>query len=362
MKHTILYVDDEEISLKYFERLLQGEYNIITANNSMDAKNILDQENEKISLLLTDQRMPVEKGNILLEYSRTRYPAITRILTTAYQDIGDAIESVNNGEILRYITKPWNLEELKLEIQNGIRFYELRKERDLLIREKLGTSEQGYLLNITRDLLLISSNINIVNNTTHALNQFFQDTSFVEYAQELKTNCHWNEAINSTIQLRAIAVELQQLLEKQISANAGNTFANEINTLLDEAKCHIEFTLEAAKEIHEIPDILHEPVKSLIRYIDQKTTHAMISITQTDGVNKISASADIDKSNSAIEKILLNKLFLYLSTFHYAGNISCLENDKLQFNISIPNEPDNKSLPQLNDHWLELLLEKYQNW
>ena len=141
-RYTILYVDDEEKSLKYFERMLRNEYDILTATNVVDAKKILDENYRKISLLLSDQRMPGQKGNILLEYARTHYPSITRMLTTAYQNIDDAIESVNSGEILRYITKPWELETLQLEIRNGLKFFELRTERDALIKEKIITLHQ----------------------------------------------------------------------------------------------------------------------------------------------------------------------------------------------------------------------------
>ncbi|MCZ6805252.1 MAG: response regulator [Proteobacteria bacterium] len=111
-RFSILYVDDEEKSLKYFSRIFSKTFNIITSNCAASARKILDKRNNEIAVLLTDQRMPKETGVDLLKYTRNEYPLITRLLTTAYTDINDAIEAVNSGEIYRYITKPWNLNDL----------------------------------------------------------------------------------------------------------------------------------------------------------------------------------------------------------------------------------------------------------
>ena len=71
--YYILYVDDEEKTLKYFSRFFSRDYNILTAQNTSDAKSILDQHADEIGLLISDQRMPVEKGVELLKYSRENY-------------------------------------------------------------------------------------------------------------------------------------------------------------------------------------------------------------------------------------------------------------------------------------------------
>ncbi len=133
----ILFVDDEEQTVKYFSRAFSKEFTIYTASSAKEGMAILEEYADRIAILVTDQRMPEARGVELLKYARREYPNITRILTTAYTDLEDAIEAVNSGEILRYITKPWDLNALLLELRQSMQFFLLRRERDELMREKL---------------------------------------------------------------------------------------------------------------------------------------------------------------------------------------------------------------------------------
>src|SRR6266480_2670573 len=104
-KFAILYVDDEEKSLKYFSRAFQDQFRIFTASNAPDGLKILEENREDIGLLMTDQRMPGEKGVWLLEKARQLRPRIIRMLATAYSDMEAAIAAGNSGAIYRYVTK-----------------------------------------------------------------------------------------------------------------------------------------------------------------------------------------------------------------------------------------------------------------
>src|SRR2546426_11157877 len=94
-KHAILYVDDEEKSLKAFTRAFSEQFRILTAANAQDGLKLLEAHAAEIGLLMTDQRMPGEKGVWLLERARTLNPGIVRILATAYSDLEAAINAVN---------------------------------------------------------------------------------------------------------------------------------------------------------------------------------------------------------------------------------------------------------------------------
>lgn len=136
-RFTILYVDDEEMALKYFSQAFSKSFDVITSNSAESARKILDEQSDRISILLTDQRMPNETGVKLLEYTRSEYPDIIRLLTTAYTDIHDAIDAVNNGEIYRFITKPWNINKLNEQLNNAVYLYlSKRHERDLLTEKR----------------------------------------------------------------------------------------------------------------------------------------------------------------------------------------------------------------------------------
>jgi len=136
-KHAILYVDDEEKSLKYFVRAFEDQFRIYTATNAKDGLKLLEEHKDDIGLLMTDQRMPGEKGVWLLERARQLRPRIIRILATAYADMEAAIAAVNTGAIYKYVTKPWDPPQLENTLRRGLEFFMVQRERDQLLREKM---------------------------------------------------------------------------------------------------------------------------------------------------------------------------------------------------------------------------------
>jgi two-component system, probable response regulator PhcQ len=141
----ILYVDDEPMALKYFERLVSPLAPVITALSVEEGKAVLRERAGEIAVLVTDQRMPGAHGNELLRFTREYHPRIVRMLTTAYSELGEAIEAINSGEIYRYITKPWELGSLHADLRNALELAELRNERDHLLGQKLMVQQQGLL-------------------------------------------------------------------------------------------------------------------------------------------------------------------------------------------------------------------------
>src|SRR5258705_9250988 len=136
-KFAVLYVDDEEKSLKYFSRAFEDQFRILTAGNAQEGLKVLEQHKEEIGVLMTDQRMPGEKGTWLLEKSRQLRPRIVRILATAYSDMEAAIAAVNTGAIYKYVTKPWDPPQLENTLKRGLEFFMVQRERDQLLREKM---------------------------------------------------------------------------------------------------------------------------------------------------------------------------------------------------------------------------------
>jgi two-component system probable response regulator PhcQ len=103
-KYAVLYVDDEEKSLKYFARAFEDHFRVLTATNAQDGLKLIEQHGEDIGVLMTDQRMPGEKGVWLLEKARQMHPRTIRILATAYSDMEAAISAVNTGATLARFT------------------------------------------------------------------------------------------------------------------------------------------------------------------------------------------------------------------------------------------------------------------
>ena len=151
----ILYVDDEAMSLKYFERLISPLAPVITALSVDEGKAILEEQHTQIAVLVSDQRMPGANGNELLRYARDNYPSIVRMMTTAYSEIGEAIGAINDGEIYRYISKPWDLENLRADLKNALELANLRSERDTLLSEKMLIQQQELLASRISHLALV---------------------------------------------------------------------------------------------------------------------------------------------------------------------------------------------------------------
>jgi two-component system, probable response regulator PhcQ len=136
-KFAILYVDDEEKSLKSFARAFAEQFRILTAPSAQEGLKLLEQHKDDIGLLMTDQRMPGEKGVWLLEKAREIRPRIVRVLATAYSDLDAVVSAVNEGAIYKYVTKPWDPPQLEMTLKRGLEFFLLRQERDSLLREKM---------------------------------------------------------------------------------------------------------------------------------------------------------------------------------------------------------------------------------
>jgi two-component system response regulator PhcR len=134
---SILYVDDESQSIKYFTRAFGTEFRVLTAGSTAEAEEILAAEAQGktggVGVLVTDQRMPLETGVQLLARVKERYPTVIRLLTTAYAELSDAVSAVNRGEIHRYILKPWDMESLRADLRVCLQVHRARRaEQDLL--------------------------------------------------------------------------------------------------------------------------------------------------------------------------------------------------------------------------------------
>ena len=121
-KIKVLYLDDEPNNLICFMATFRFEFSIFIAHNVEKAYGYL-AEHPDISVILADQRMPVQTGVEFFEEVRLKYPAPVRMLITAYSDIEAVIDAVNKGCIFRYIKKPWNDDDIKSAIEEAHKYY-----------------------------------------------------------------------------------------------------------------------------------------------------------------------------------------------------------------------------------------------
>jgi len=129
----ILYVDDEEDNLIVFKSTFRRDYNVYVALSGQEGIEIM-KKNE-IRLIITDQRMPEMTGIQFLERIIPDYPDCIRMILTGFSDIEAIIQAINTGRVYRYITKPWNREELKMNIDHGLEAYQLKDQNRKLIED-----------------------------------------------------------------------------------------------------------------------------------------------------------------------------------------------------------------------------------
>ncbi len=144
---TILFVDDEATAVKYFQRAIGSLAPVLTAGSVDEGRAVLDANADRIAVLVSDQRMPGAYGNELLFYARDRYPDMVRILTTAYSELEHTVEAVNQGQIHRYIQKPWEIVALRMELTQALGLAQLKREHAQLLRDKMQVGRQHLLAN-----------------------------------------------------------------------------------------------------------------------------------------------------------------------------------------------------------------------
>jgi len=144
-KINILYVDDENNNLISFKAVFRIKYQVFTALGAEEAKKILD--NNKINVIITDQRMPGITGVEFLESILEKHPEPIRLLLTGYADMNAVIDAVNKGKIFHYLTKPWNEEELDMTIQRAYDVYKKRvEEKEMTEKLSISNDQLEFLL------------------------------------------------------------------------------------------------------------------------------------------------------------------------------------------------------------------------
>ena len=140
--HTVLVVDDEPANLRMMERLLRRQYRVLTANGGLEAMEIL--EHEKVSLLMTDHRMPGMTGLELLMRSKELDADMARIMVTANTDNEISMEAINTAGVLRVIHKPWDPDRVLQFVQEAL------NRRDTLVKCKEINAEIDKSMNELR--------------------------------------------------------------------------------------------------------------------------------------------------------------------------------------------------------------------
>lgn len=150
-KAKMLVVDDEPDNLDLLYRTFRRDFQVLKAESGVRALEVLATEGE-VAVIISDQRMPEMKGTEFLSRTVPKFPDTMRIILTGFTDVEDLVEAINSGQVYKYITKPWNPDELKVVVQRAAETYELLKQRtEELQRSQSQTALLSAILRATQE-------------------------------------------------------------------------------------------------------------------------------------------------------------------------------------------------------------------
>jgi two-component system probable response regulator PhcQ len=156
---SVLLVDDEEKTLKYFSKALEGRFKIRSARSVDEALKVLEEHRGEIGVVIADQRMPGRTGVELLKIVKDRFPSKIRILTTAYSEFDSLVEAVNVGEIYRFVSKPWTFEEIEQLLATAFELHNKQIEDASLLSQAIEELKAQILEDRVYDVGLVSARL-----------------------------------------------------------------------------------------------------------------------------------------------------------------------------------------------------------
>jgi len=380
-------VDDEEKAQKYFRMAYANDFSVLTAGSVPEALDVLAQHGEEIAVLITDQRMPGQQGVDLLKRAREDWPEIVRILTTAYSDLDDAIAAVNRGEILRYVTKPWDIQALKVELRHAMDFFLLRRERDLLLSEKLSVRHRMAQSDRLVSLLAIAEGLVHLRHAPYAIAAWARDSCVDESAgppamADLEL---WGLEVFSPVLPhlggRAMAdLELWGLEVREASSlmqthralhaldesvQAGFPDRADLAELLRSAGLAVEGN---AGEIAMRRDLIAAMIDVLAKQTANPTTARWAWESEGNGtsilrVTGAGAISDRRSGGSSSGYASAGLLPAYLIAWHHGGTLQATAAEgKSGFELTLPKQPDAVVFPEPDENTLAGFFSMLENW
>lgn len=282
-EHTLLLVDDEKAITRALNRLFRKEgYQILTAGSGSEGLEILQQNGKQVSMIISDQRMPLMNGAQFLEKAKAICPEAIRYLLTGYSDLEAVIQAVNKGEIHRYLTKPWNDEDLVLQVRQSLEHYELIADNHRLTE-----------LTATQNAKLTELNKNLERKVEERTRQIIEQNKRLE-----KVNCMLEASFMDSIRLLASLVEtLNPKLGKQMRQVA--QLVRKVGEMFHLEAAELD-RIEMAGMIHDIgllgfdEDLWYKDIKQMNMEQDRMfREHPVIGSIILESVEKLAGVGEI---------------------------------------------------------------------
>ena len=160
----VVVVDDEPDILRSFRFNYGDEFDVLVAESGAAGLELLQRHDPAV--IVADQRMPVMSGVEFLERAMTVRPDANRIILTGYTDVESIVQAINTGRVFRYVSKPWDSEELRLTLRRAVEMFHLRRENARLVEElrvanERLAAENAYLRGTSTDYEIVGDSAGI---------------------------------------------------------------------------------------------------------------------------------------------------------------------------------------------------------
>jgi len=394
----ILIVDDEPQAVKYFKKAFGAKYEVLTATSADEAESLVLSGDHNIALVITDQRMPGRSGVSLLNRIRNERPDIVRMLTTAYADLDSAIDAVNKGEILRYISKPWDLRVLEAEIEQAITFYLLKNEYDLLLRDKLSALHRTLLRDRMNGMAFMSgmlpydnAPLTMYNYLKDALAEPAWRSAVQQQWSQLRVQDHWRIPVNETQRMISLSEDFmnKELTTPQGAAEQTNLVAlvNDCAQAVNHEHGSQQVNISGGSEPILIPadaQVVHGIMQRLLEPMSRwaapgSTLQINIRKDRSDDDDSVGIHYETLNCEAAkavqdcvlfapalqvVPKRAAEFLKASLAIGHMGGTISSppMENGYKQIHVTLPARSGGQNLASAPRQWLQDLSDEYEKW
>ncbi|MCJ8278221.1 MAG: hybrid sensor histidine kinase/response regulator [Bdellovibrionales bacterium] len=219
MKHKILCIDDEKHNLEALERLLRKSYDIVLAESGAEALKTL--EDHQFSLIISDQKMPEMTGVEFLKKAIDHQPDAIRILLTGYTDLESVIGAINQGQIYRYVTKPWDPEELQGIVQQAIDVFQMKKTINEQNEQLVKANEELKSLDRMKTdfMLLVNHELKTPLTAIFSFTELLKEEDLADdhklYVNKISKNTsRLQNLINDTLLITRLKSDLKQIERK----------------------------------------------------------------------------------------------------------------------------------------------------
>lgn len=307
-KYSILYLDDEEQNLMSFKALFRRDYNVFTTTSAQEAVNILNSN--EIHIIFSDQKMPDVSGVEFFETILHDFPKAVRILITGYADMEAVIDAINKGQVYRYVTKPWEQNELRVCVENALEKF--RKDTELTEKnrelERANAELEKFVYSASHDLRAPLVSIKGVINVAR---MEIPDERFVQYLDMIersadKLNDFVSNIINyyqnNQIEELMEVINSDMLIDEILSRYSHYESAERITFRKD-----ISQPAEFRSDANRIRMVLNNLVSNAIRFSDPKKHESFIDLSVV--VNKEKAVFRVTDNGIGIAPEILPGIF-----------------------------------------------------